>query len=78
MPRTISRAAYAQMFGPTTGDKVRLADTELVIEVEREFYVEEAGQDEAGVALYRIYYRAHDPDGGGDPPSGAPAIAARA
>ncbi len=36
MPRTISRAAYAQMFGPTTGDKVRLADTELVIEVERD------------------------------------------
>ena len=36
MPRTISRAAYAQMFGPTTGDKVRLADTDLVIEVERD------------------------------------------
>jgi len=36
MPRKISRAAYAQMFGPTTGDKVRLADTELVIEVERD------------------------------------------
>ncbi len=38
-PRTISRAAYADMFGPTTGDKVRLADTELVIEVERDFTV---------------------------------------
>ncbi len=37
MTRTISRAAYADMFGPTTGDKVRLADTELVIEVERDF-----------------------------------------
>lgn len=34
MPRTISRAAYADMFGPTVGDKVRLADTELFIEVE--------------------------------------------
>jgi urease subunit alpha len=34
MPRRISRAAYADMFGPTTGDRVRLADTELVIEVE--------------------------------------------
>ncbi|MEM9028173.1 MAG: urease subunit alpha [Pseudomonadota bacterium] len=34
MPAKISRAAYADMFGPTTGDKVRLADTELVIEVE--------------------------------------------
>lgn len=34
MATTISRAAYADMFGPTTGDKVRLADTELFIEVE--------------------------------------------
>jgi urease beta subunit len=31
----ISRQAYAEMFGPTTGDRVRLADTELWIEVER-------------------------------------------
>ena len=37
MPAQISRAAYAQMFGPTTGDKVRLADTELFIEVEKDF-----------------------------------------
>jgi urease subunit alpha len=36
MPATLSRAAYAAMFGPTTGDKVRLADTELFIEVERD------------------------------------------
>jgi urease subunit alpha len=35
----ISRAAYAQMFGPTVGDKVRLADTELFIEVEKDFTV---------------------------------------
>ena len=34
MPTKISRAAYADMYGPTTGDKVRLADTELFIEVE--------------------------------------------
>ncbi len=33
----ISRAAYAGMFGPTTGDRVRLADTELFIEIERDF-----------------------------------------
>src|SRR5262245_45220991 len=33
----MSRAAYADMFGPTTGDKVRLADTDLVIEVEKDF-----------------------------------------
>jgi len=37
MPTRISRAAYAGMFGPTTGDKVRLADTDLIIEVEKDF-----------------------------------------
>ncbi len=36
MPARISRATYAQMYGPTTGDRVRLADTELFIEVERD------------------------------------------
>jgi urease subunit alpha len=36
---TISRQAYADMFGPTTGDRVRLADTELFIEVEKDFTV---------------------------------------
>jgi urease subunit alpha len=39
MPATISRATYADMYGPTTGDKVRLADTELFIEVERDFTI---------------------------------------
>src|SRR5438046_2234699 len=34
---SIQRRAYAEMFGPTTGDRVRLADTDLVIEVERDF-----------------------------------------
>ncbi len=33
----ITRQAYAEMFGPTTGDRVRLADTDLFIEVERDF-----------------------------------------
>jgi len=33
----ISRQAYADMYGPTTGDRIRLADTELVIEIERDF-----------------------------------------
>ena len=33
----MSRAAYAHMFGPTKGDKVRLADTELFIEIEKDF-----------------------------------------
>ena len=36
MAVTISRHSYANMYGPTTGDKVRLADTDLVIEVERD------------------------------------------
>src|ERR1700683_2220374 len=35
-PTSLPRAAYADMFGPTTGDRVRLADTELVIEVEED------------------------------------------
>jgi urease subunit alpha len=37
MSYRITRAAYADMFGPTTGDRVRLADTELVVEVEKDF-----------------------------------------
>src|ERR1700742_5381264 len=37
MPGSLSRAAYAQMFGPTVGDKVRLPDTDLIIEVEKDF-----------------------------------------
>jgi len=36
MPATIARADYAAMFGPTTGDRLRLADTDLIIEVERD------------------------------------------
>jgi urease subunit alpha len=35
----IDRRAYAEMFGPTTGDRVRLADTELIVEVEKDFTV---------------------------------------
>ncbi|MBP8295859.1 MAG: urease subunit alpha [Burkholderiales bacterium] len=34
MARTISRRAYAEMYGPTTGDRIRLADTELIVQVE--------------------------------------------
>ena len=33
---SINRAAYAEMYGPTTGDRVRLGDTELIVEVERD------------------------------------------
>ena len=42
MPKSVTslpRAAYADMFGPTTGDRLRLADTELFIEVEKDFTV---------------------------------------
>jgi urease subunit alpha len=37
--RTIGRAAYAEMYGPTTGDRVRLGDTALTIEIERDHTV---------------------------------------
>ncbi|MGB8883917.1 MAG: urease subunit alpha [Azonexus sp.] len=36
MANKITRQAYAEMFGPTTGDRLRLADTELIIEVEKD------------------------------------------
>ncbi|MCA3564877.1 MAG: urease subunit alpha [Methylocystis sp.] len=39
MPTRISRASYAAMFGPTTGDRVRLADTDLIVEVEKDFTI---------------------------------------
>ena len=39
MPAKITRAAYAAMYGPTVGDKVRLADTDLVVEVEKDHTV---------------------------------------
>jgi urease subunit alpha len=39
MPVRIPRSVYAEMFGPTTGDRVRLADTDLIIEVEKDFTV---------------------------------------
>ena len=37
MPVKMPRAVYAEMFGPTTGDRVRLADTDIIIEVEKDF-----------------------------------------
>ncbi len=39
MSTKISRYVYAKMFGPTTGDRVRLADTDIIIEVEKDFTV---------------------------------------
>ena len=37
MPVKMKRDVYAEMFGPTTGDRVRLADTDIIIEVEKDF-----------------------------------------
>ncbi len=43
MPATIKRSDYAAMYGPTTGDQMRLADTDLIIEVERDLTAEAVG-----------------------------------
>lgn len=43
---TIHRRAYADMFGPTVGDRVRLADTDLIVEVERDFTLGAGGYGE--------------------------------
>ena len=50
MPATISCADYAAMFGPTTGDRLRLADTDLIIEVERDLTAEAVGRAAGGNA----------------------------
>ena len=39
MSLQIPRRTYADLYGPTTGDRVRLADTELIIEVERDYAI---------------------------------------
>ena len=43
---TIGKRAYAEMFGPTVGDRVRLADTDLVIEVEKDYTLNAGGYGE--------------------------------
>jgi len=43
---TIGKRAYAEMFGPTVGDRVRLADTDLVIEVEQDLTLRAGGYGE--------------------------------
>ncbi|MCT4578427.1 urease subunit alpha [Donghicola sp.] len=48
MPATIKRSDYAAMFGPTTGDRLRLADTDLIIEVERDLTAEAVGKARTG------------------------------
>ena len=43
---TIGRRAYAEMFGPTVGDRVRLADTDLIVEVEEDYTLRSGGYGE--------------------------------
>ena len=43
---TLGRRAYAEMFGPTVGDRVRLADTGLIVEVEKDFTLQAGGYGE--------------------------------
>lgn len=43
---TIQRRAYAEMFGPTVGDRVRLADTGLIVEVEKDYTLSAGGYGE--------------------------------
>ena len=43
---TMDRRAYAETFGPTVGDRVRLADTELIVEVEKDFTLAAGGYGE--------------------------------
>ncbi|MCB2070777.1 MAG: urease subunit alpha, partial [Ottowia sp.] len=44
----IDRRAYAEIYGPTVGDRVRLADTELVIEVDQDHTLAAGGYGEEG------------------------------
>ena len=42
----IGRRAYAEMYGPTVGDRLRLADTGLIVEVEKDFTLQAGGYGE--------------------------------
>jgi urease subunit alpha len=46
MMATIDKKAYSEMFGPTVGDKLRLADTALIIEIEKDFTLQAGGYGE--------------------------------
>jgi len=61
---TIERRAYAEMFGPTVGDRVRLADTALVIEVEAD-YTLRAGEGRTNAAGQAVGYGEEVKFGGG-------------
>src|SRR3546814_20085895 len=64
MVTRIPRSAYAGMFGPTVGDKVRLADTDIIIEVEKDFTAQPpSGHDPK---LVGSGYRANTPPYGAE------------
>src|SRR6267378_6881899 len=65
----LSRSAYAGHYGPTTGDRIRLADTELLIEIEKDFtvYGEEV-QFGGGKVIRDSQGQSPLPDPGGEPP----------
>jgi len=65
MPASISRADYAAMFGPTVGDRLRLADTDLIIEVERDLIAERAGAAGGGGGPNAMLYGEEVKFGGG-------------
>ncbi len=61
---TINKRAYAEIFGPTTGDRVRLADTDLIIEVEAD-YTLRAGEGRTNAAGSPVGYGEEVKFGGG-------------
>jgi urease subunit alpha len=61
---TMGRRAYAEIFGPTVGDRVRLADTDLLIEVEQDFTLR-AGEGRTDAAGHAIGYGEEVKFGGG-------------
>ena len=68
---TIGRRAYAEIFGPTVGDRVRLADTDLLVEVEKDLTLAAGGRSFNIASSYlasqpqvRLYFL-RVPDGGG-------------
>ncbi len=64
MSRTIGRRAYAEMYGPTVGDRLRLADTGLIVEVERDFTLN-AGEGRVGPDGRAVGYGEEVKFGGG-------------
>jgi urease subunit alpha len=61
---TIPRRAYAEMFGPTVGDRLRLADTDLIVEVEQD-YTLRAGEGRTNAAGQAVGYGEEVKFGGG-------------